>query len=273
MNNNNNNNYNSGNYNGYNGNYANGYGNNPNGAYNNGYNNNPNGAYTNGYSNNPNGNYTNGFNNNPDGAYNNEYNNSLDSYGVKDPRIPDEIYNEHPDAKIVTKRSGIMTLIVTTLICFSVCAIFVFLFFYSDSIRAETDRIIDCDVTVEGVITDTWKRHTSTYKSTKTTYYASYDYFYNDSKYTGETQIQAGRFSIGDTVTVYVDPENPSDSRLFRDNMFLPYSILLGVIPFITIWILMIGYCHSCIKGRMVKYKAPSTRNSYSYKTVYKKIR
>ena len=190
---------------GYNNNFVNDYNNS-------GYNNN----FVNDYNNNGyNNNFGNDYNNN---GYNNNYGNNYNNSGKSDPNIPDYIYAAHPDARIATKKDGKTELIISTIICILVFLIFGFLMFQSWLSISETDRIMNCNVTVEGTVTNTWSSLRSSGKSKRTVYFATYKYTYNNTEYKGTVETGISRYHKGYSVTVYVDPDKPYDSRLFRES-------------------------------------------------------
>ncbi len=285
MNNNNNGfngNYNNNGYNnGFNGNYNNnGYNNGFNGNYNNnGYNNGFNGDYNNnGYNNGFNGDYNNsGYNNGFNDNYNNNgYNNGFNNYDniKRDPNIPIEIYREHPDARMATKKDGMVVLIIATLmvVVLGVLSAFMIIFVYNQA--AETERIIGYNVTVEGTVTDTWTKRTSSRKSTTTHYYASYRYFYNNSGYFGTTKMSRGSLVEGQKITVYVDPNDPSSSRVFHEGNAAFFAILVSVfafVPFAACWVIALIKCIQCCQGRIVIYNRTGMKKGG--KKVWKKIK
>jgi len=275
-------NYNNNGYNnGFNGNYNNnGYNNGFNGNYNNnGYNNGFNGDYNNnGYNNGFNGDYNNsGYNNGFNDNYNNNgYNNGFNNYDniKRDPNIPIEIYREHPDARMATKKDGMVVLIIATLmvVVLGVLSAFMIIFVYNQA--AETERIIGYNVTVEGTVTDTWTKRTSSRKSTTTHYYASYRYFYNNSGYFGTTKMSRGSLVEGQKITVYVDPNDPSSSRVFHEGNAAFFAILVSVfafVPFAACWVIALIKCIQCCQGRIVIYNRTGMKKGG--KKVWKKIK
>ena len=271
------------NNNGYNNNFVNdynnsGYNNNFVNDYNNsGYNNNFGNDYNNsGYNNNFGNDYNNnGYNNNfgndyNNNGYNNNYGNNYNNSGKSDPNIPDYIYAAHPDARIATKKDGKTELIISTIICILVFLIFGFLMFQSWLSISETDRIMNCNVTVEGTVTNTWSSLRSSGKSKRTVYFATYKYTYNNTEYKGTVETGISRYHKGYSVTVYVDPDKPYDSRLFRESNLIQYFYLIIMAPFVIFWFFALRKYILCCKGRMVIYKRKSTNG---YRTVWKKIK
>ncbi len=212
-----------------------------------------------------NGNYNNGF----DGYYNNNNFNNL-SENTRNPNVPYEIYREYPDARIATKKDGKTELIISTIICILVFLIFGFLMFQSWLSISETDRIMNCNVTVEGTVTNTWSSLRSSGKSKRTVYFATYKYTYNNTEYKGTVETGISRYHKGYTVTVYVDPDKPYDSRLFRESKLIEYLYLIIMAPFVIFWFFALRKYILCCKGRMVIYKRKSTNG---YRTVWKKIK
>ena len=211
--------------------------------------------------------------NNNIGKYNNyvTYNNNRQNNGVRDPGIPFEIYREHPEARLATKKDGRIPLVISSIICFVLLIIMGFTVFFTEQSRAETEKIMNYNETVDGVVMKTWKSNISTSNSKKGSYYASYMYTYNNKIYLGTTKINQGSLSKNQKVKVYVDPNNPSDSRLFHENVLWMYLILLSTIPFVLIWIFTLRRYYLCCRGRIVIYKVYST-NWPTGKTAWKKI-
>ena len=269
------------NNNGYNNNFVNdynnsGYNNNFVNDYNNsGYNNNFGNDYNNsGYNNNFGNDYNNnGYNNNfgndyNNNGYNNNYGNNYNNSGKSDPNIPDYIYAAHPDARMATKKDGIRQLVIVSIVSFIVLILCGALFFYTLSSMMETERIMGNNVTVQGVVTRTWKTRSGGRHKT-TTYHASYRYTYNDEEYTGTTRCSSGTYK-GEILTIYIDPERPWVSRTSHENVFPLFIIAGGVIVLVILIFNSVKTYKLCCKGRMVIYKRKSTNG---YRTVWKKIK
>ena len=107
--------------------------------------------------------------NNNIGKYNNyvTYNNNGQNNGVRDPGIPFEIYREHPEARLATKKDGRIPLVISSIICFVLLIIMGFTVFFTEQSRAETERIMNYNETVDGVVMKTWKSNISTSNSKK----------------------------------------------------------------------------------------------------------
>ncbi len=187
--------------------------------------------------------------------------------------IPAEISRRHPDARIATKKDFMPRLIVSTIIFIIIFAVCGLLFFRQETSRAETERIMNQNVTVDGVVTKTWKHTRNISKSVSTTHYASYRYFYNRKLYTGTTIMSAGSLSKDQTVTVYIDPDEPSNSRLFHESIFPEIMIAAIIIICIVYFLFLLNKCRLCFQGRMVIYKQKRPNRENDFKTVWKKIK
>ncbi len=200
--------------------------------------------------------------------------NEIDYGGMRRTDVPVEILREHPDARIATTKDGMIVLVVSTLILLVFAAIFGFFVYLAETSRAETERIISCNVTVDGTVTKTWSETHRSRKTTRTNYYASYTYVYEDQMYSGKTSMRAGQLREDQTITVYVDPASPSKSRLFREENITAFLILIMLVPLVVIWIFMLRHFILCAQGRIVTYKySYSTGSSKGSKTVWRKFR
>ena len=193
-------------------------------------------------------------------------------YGRRDPRIPEKIFREHPDARIATKKEGLRAFILSSLVFGVMILVFGISLVLGVMTIAETNRIINCNETVEGVVTKTWKSTKSNYKSSKISYYASYEYTYHNKTYVGKTKMRAGQLSAEEKITVYVDPNNPSDSRVFPVDANFIYLLPLMLVPFIIFWCIMFREYRLCRQGRIVIYKSYYSKNGSFGKTIWKKI-
>ena len=190
----------------------------------------------------------------------------------REPEIPGEISRRHPDARIATPKDFLPRLIVSAVIFIMIFAVCGMLFFKQEASRAETERIMSCQVTVEGVVTKTWEQKHRTVGSVSTTHYASYRYFYNRKMYTGKTKMSVGSMSKDQTITVYIDPDKPSDSRVFHESIW-PQIIIAGVFVLCAVyWLFMLNKCRLCFQKRMVIYREKRAGKKNDYKTVWKKI-
>lgn len=221
-----------------------------------------------------NGNYNSGCNNGFDPNNNNDFNNYYEY--KRDPNVPYQIYRQHPDARIATKKDGLPAMITATILLIVFGIISGMLIFYAKTKEQETERIIGYNVTVEGTVTDTWTKRVSSGKSTTTKHYAKYRYLYNYSIYFGTTEIGSGSLVENQKVTVYVDPNNPSDSRIFHENNVSFYAILAAALitgPFALFWIIMLVKFIHCCQGRMVIYRQTYGNNKKNSKKIWKKIK
>lgn len=188
--------------------------------------------------------------------YNKENNGGLDDTGTNAPEAPQQNSRKHHDKKKTEKPKGkttVKSFTIGTIVCFLALCIFGGLFVYLEYSKHEADRIIDYNVTTEGTVTKTWTQRSSSYKSNRTYYYASYNYKYKDGTYNGTEKMNDDLLREGQTVTVYVDPEKPSDSRLFREFPLTPYVALLGFAPFGIYWVIDLQMFLSGRKSRKKK--------------------
>ena len=187
--------------------------------------------------------------------------------GTPDPNLPPAISRKYPDARLGTKKDALGEFLLGTLFIGFLVGLIIVCMVVAENKKAETERIMSYNVTVQGLVTDTWTEKHSSGKTTKTYHYASYSYFYEGRTYYGKLKINAGQLETGKRVTVYVDPTNPSDSRLFAEPAGTTLWLTVLMVPEIVYWIFLIRHCLMICQGRMAKYHIYS-RNGYKTKWI-----
>ncbi len=115
----------------------------------------------------------------------------------------------------------------------------VFLYIQISSIYVMIDnhRFMETAVEVEAVCTDSWFEETYHNDDdgpgyTTKTYYAAVSYQYEGIQYSNPRITVSKNVGVGGTVTIYVSPTDPSDSRKIVDSDFTYIMTSLVFIPF-----------------------------------------
>ncbi len=125
---------------------------------------------------------------------------------------------------------------------------------YNDSVRRE--KIRDKGTTVEATITRTWSETTSHNSKTgprthSTHYYCSAKYTYNGATYNNsKINLHSSTYPKANTITLYVDPDEPSYSFYTRDSDD-PIGSLVGYAVFGVVAIVLIIAGVKVYKGQI----------------------
>ncbi len=192
------------------------------------------------------------------------------------PDIPDYIYAAHPDAEFVPPDSGMVTLVATTLFSLIVIGISVIFFIMGMYEAKETEEFFAHAVEVPGYVHNSWESIRGSGKTRHSVLMVTYAYEYDGFEYSDTAELGSLEArSLGlikrpfknKPLTIYVNPDLPSQSRLLHTSPYLHYLWLSGVLLGFFAWIAALHQHIMYKSGRVIRYKKNKT---YKYITLRK---
>ncbi|MBR2177403.1 MAG: DUF3592 domain-containing protein [Clostridia bacterium] len=176
----------------------------------------------------------------------------------------------YPDAGRSTYRDGLPKFFLLTILG-AVSILIVIVFLIVSIMAAENSKkFIDNAVTVTGQVTNVTKHRNK--KSVRYTYVVRYSYEYAGDSFNGQDTLDfsdASRMGLtsivnsGRSVTVYIDPDNPSSSMLVEEKADSAFSAFL-VLGAMGVFLIVVGVKHlkDCEAGKRAVYTVSGKKKS-----------
>lgn len=177
--------------------------------------------------------------------------------------IPYKIYSLHPDARLATRKDGMNELISNTVfatLILLVCGIFFAINFYK---YKENEKILTSGNIVTGVINNSWTSTRGVGNRSREVRYTTYTYTYNGIEYTDTKEMSSGLADSlrgadgklkGQSITVYVNPDDPSDTRIEEYGKIVLYLWSGGIVIAIIGYLMGIKDYLLAVSGHAVVY-------------------